>query len=474
MSFRFIVCFFLVFIFSGFAKSKDSSKESLRTLYTGLKKETKSPKKEFSLIVNDPLIQKKWDLSKIQAKQAWLNFSKGSRNIVVAVIDTGIDVNHPDLKANIWTNTKEIPGNKIDDDKNGFVDDLHGWNFVGSKGKYKGNNRVFDTHGHGTHIAGIIGAVGGNGIGLSGVAPKVSLMALKYYNPADSGSDNLNNTVKAIHYAIENGADIINYSGGGLSGNKAEKEAIELAEKKGVLFVAASGNERSNMDKKKYYPASYGLSNILSVTATNPSDNILSSSNWGKSTLESAPGIDILSTLPGGKYGRMTGTSQATAVATGAAVLIMDYYKMKAPSFVIKQLEMTGDWKHSLTAKTSQGRRINIHKALAMRGKKLDMRDQAVKGSSVVSVHPHSSSENLKKRSAMENEMPREEREWSEIQWVNKTVQQSMDTSAFTDSPAPDLMKPNSMKPMKEESLNRKPSSVQQNRVSILKRWHLP
>ena len=192
---------------------------------------------------------------------------------------------------------------------------------------------------------------------------------MKYYDPNDTGSNNLNNTIKCFHYAIANGAHIINYSGGGLKGNAREKEALQLAEKKGILLVAAAGNEKSNMDTHKYYPASYLLSNILPVTATNPSDSILKSSNWGKSAKAAAPGIDILSTLPGGKYGRMTGTSQATAVATGLAVLIMDYYKIHSPGFIIKQMEMTGDLKASLKEKTSQGRRINIYKALAMRGK---------------------------------------------------------------------------------------------------------
>ena len=358
--------------------SKSIRKVSQRTINIGKLEITKAPQKEVSIIMSDPLMKKKWDLQKTNAKEAWLKFSKGSKEIVVAVIDTGIDTNHPDLKANIWRNPKEKLNN-IDDDGNGFVDDIHGWNFV------KNNNKVGDTHGHGTHIAGIIGAVGGNGIGLSGVAPKVSLMALKYYTPQDDGKNNLNNTVKAIQYAIENGAHIINYSGGGLEGNEKEKEIIKKAalkkvnnSRQSILFVAAAGNEQSNMDKKKYYPASYQLSNILPVTATDPSDKVLKSSNWGKTVHKSAPGINILSTLPGGKYGRMTGTSQATAVATGAAVLIMDYYKNKNARFVIKHLKMTGDVKENLKGKTSQGRRLNIFKALQARGYALNFMDEKV------------------------------------------------------------------------------------------------
>ena len=278
--------FFSVFTLSSFAKEGKAKQaksaplkteqKSKRKINIGTLKYAKVPEEEVRVIMNDPLMKEKWDLKKTNVKKAWLKFSKGSKDIVVAVIDTGIDVNHEDLQANIWKNPKEIPGNNIDDDKNGYIDDIHGWNFV------KNNNNVNDTHGHGTHIAGIIGAEGGNGKGLSGVAPKVSLMVLKYYSPNDDGKNNLQNTVKAIEYAVKNGAHIINYSGGGLEGNSKEKAAIQEAERKGILFVAAAGNEKSNMDKSSYYPASYQLSNILPVTATDPSDKVLKSSNWGK------------------------------------------------------------------------------------------------------------------------------------------------------------------------------------------------
>ena len=347
--------------------------KSQRKIRTGKGQVTQAPKKEVSVIMNDPLMGKKWDLKQIKAEEAWIKFSKGSRDIVVAVIDTGIDVTHPDLADNIWKNPREIPGNKKDDDGNGYVDDIHGWNFVAH------NNRVNDTHGHGTHIAGIIGAVGGNNIGLSGVAPKVSLMALKYYDPNDNGKNNLKNTVKAIEYAVQNGAHIINYSGGGLEPNPKEKSAIRKAEAKGILFVAAAGNEGSNIDNKtSYYPARYPFNNILPVTATDTSDQVLNSSNYGKTVHESAPGRNILSTLPGGKYGHMTGTSQATAVATGSAVLIMAYYKNKTARFALKHLKMTGDIKDHLKGKTSQRRRLNIFKALQARGKTVNWTDEEV------------------------------------------------------------------------------------------------
>ena len=420
-----------------------------RNIHLSAPQLAKDPEKEVQVIMNDPLMKKKWDLQKTNVKEAWLKFSKGNKDIVVAVIDTGTDVNHPDLKANIWTNKKEIPGNDLDDDKNGYKDDINGWNFV------KNNNNVDDRHGHGTHIAGIIGAVGGNGIGISGVAPKVSLMTLKYYDPNDNGKNNLNNTIKAIQYAVQNGAHIINYSGGGLEGNEKEKQAIQAAERKGILFVAAAGNEKSNMDKKGYYPAKYQLSNILPVTATDPSDKVLKSSNWGQKTVhKSAPGSDILSTLPRGKYGRMTGTSQATAVATGAAVLVMDYYKNKTARFVIKQLKMTGDIKESLVGKTSQRRRLNIFKALQARGKTLNFMDEAVDTSGKIF-------DSERDISSFVQGNPLSQQDLTEIQMVNEVLHKK---------------KTNSNQLERETEKNteikeRNPSSENQNKISILKRW---
>ena len=393
--FIYLICLFFISspVFALKAQNKSARKQVNRKIEEKKITITKAPKKEVSIIMNDPLMKKKWDIKNTNVQEAWLKFSKGSKKIVVAVIDTGIDVNHPDLKANIWTNPKEIPGNNIDDDGNCFVDDIHGWNFVPkSKAKISknkkckgktGNHNLKDLHGHGSHIAGIIGGEGGNGIGISGIAPQVSLMVLKYYSPNDNGKNNLNNTVRAIEYAIENGAHIINYSGGGLEPNEKERLAIQKAQEKGILFVAAAGNEGSNTDKTGYYPANYLLNNILSITATDLYDKVLPSSNWGSKTVhKSAPGKEILSTLPNGRYGRMTGTSQATAVATGAAVLIMDYYKnygkKDSARFVIKQLKMTGDIKKTLVGKTSERKHLNIFKALQARGKKLNFMDEAV------------------------------------------------------------------------------------------------
>jgi subtilisin family serine protease len=326
--------------------------------------------KEVEIIMNDPAISQAWGLQMTQAQKAW-RLSQGSRAITVAVIDTGVDELHPNLKNNLWVNKGEMgkdkaghdrANNQIDDDSNGFIDDVHGWNFVDN------NNTLADKHGHGTHIAGIIGAEGGNGIGISGVSPKVSLMVLRYYDPKSNESNNLTNTVKAIQYAVKMGANIINYSGGGLAPSADEKAAIEEANRKGILFVAAAGNERSNSDIKKYYPADYGLPNIVSVTAINREKKVLESSNWGELTVQiAAPGNNIKSTLPDGRYGEMTGTSQATAFVSGVAALVMAHNtELKTADSIIKYLTRTGDIDEQLEGKTRYARRLNTYKALAI------------------------------------------------------------------------------------------------------------
>lgn len=311
----------------------------------------------------DPHLSLSWGLEAIAAPRAW-RIQQGSKDIIVAVIDTGCDVHHPDLKQNIWINSGETGfdadgnpkrSNGLDDDHNGFVDDFHGWNFVAD------SPDVMDEHGHGTHIAGIIGA------GSSGVAPRVSLMVLKYYDELTTGEENLSNTVAAIHYAVQMGAQIINYSGGGILRSDEERKAIAYAAARGVLFVAAAGNEGSNSDFFHFYPADYDLPNILSVAATDRLNRLLSVSNFGKTTVDvAAPGKNIHSTLPGGQYGYMTGTSQATAFVTGLAALLMaesaDY---REPSILISHLLQRGRRLTSLRGKTRSESLINAELALS-------------------------------------------------------------------------------------------------------------
>lgn len=340
--------------------------------------------KEQTVALNDPAISQAWGFKKSEAAKAW-EISKGSNHIVVAVIDTGADVKHEDLDQNIWINQgetgivqsdscKAMPEakaltlkscnkalNGVDDDGNGLADDVHGWNFVSN------NADLTDNHGHGTHIAGIVGAKAGNGKGIAGIAPSVSLMVLKYFDPKVPNTDNLKNTIESIRYAIKMKANIINYSGGGTEFSADEKAAIQEARNQGILFVAAAGNERSNSDHHKYYPADYGLDNIISVTAIDPKTEVLSSSNYGVETVDlAAPGQNILSTLPGSNYGYMTGTSQATAFVTGAAVLVMAHHTDFSVGQIKRYVLSTGDSNAALIAKTRTSRRLNLYKALTM------------------------------------------------------------------------------------------------------------
>lgn len=325
------------------------------------------PTKE-SVIMNDPAIYKVWGLHKSNALDAW-QLSTGSREIVVAVVDTGIDATHRDLVNNLWRNPgetgldkngKDKATNGIDDDNNGFVDDVHGWNFV------HGNNHIKDNHGHGTHIAGIIGAEGGNNYGITGVAPKVSLMILKYFDP-NSGTNNLANTIKAFDYAVKMNAHIINYSGGGLEYSQPEFLAVKRAEQKGILFVAAAGNEHSNSDFNKYYPADYDLDNIISVTALDPDLRVLSSSNYGVRTVDiAAPGENIYSTYKDNRFLPMTGTSQATAFVSGVAALLMAHNRDFDAKAVRKYILRTGDSLDWLKTKTRTSKKLNVYRALSM------------------------------------------------------------------------------------------------------------
>jgi len=349
------------------AKVKNTSSKRNLILNDSEIQTNKKNEPEASVVMNDPNIPQAWGLEKTLANKAW-SVSQGDKNILVAVIDTGADINHEDLANNIWTNPgetgldkngKDKATNGIDDDGNGFVDDVHGWNFVSN------NNNLTDNHGHGTHVSGIIGAEAGNKKGIAGISPKVSLMQLKYFDPKVPNTDNLKNTIAAIKYAIKMKANIINYSGGGTEYSKEEFEAVQEAQKNGILFVAAAGNERSNSDHNKYYPADYGLSNIISVTAIDPSTEVLPSSNYGVQTVDiAAPGQGILSTLPNNNYGTMTGTSQATAFVTGAAVLFMAHRKVTEPEKVKEYILSTGDSQSSLLAKTKTSKKLNLFRVL--------------------------------------------------------------------------------------------------------------
>jgi hypothetical protein len=295
------------------------------------------------------------DLGVIQATAAW-DVATGTGTTIVAVIDTGVDYNHPDLAANIWTNPGEVPGNGVDDNQDGYVDDVHGFDFV----NYDGD--PMDDHSHGTHVAGTIGAVGNNGLGIAGVTWNVQIMALKFLNSSGSGSTS--NAISALNYAVSHGAKISNNSWGGGGYNQALYDAINSARARGHIYVAAAGNNASSNDSTPFYPASYDLSNVISVAATDNNDNLASFSNYGLSVSLAAPGVGILSTMPGGGYGYKNGTSMAAPHVAGALALIWDAHPTWTYQQVINQVLSTADVLPSLQGKVGSGGRLNLAAAL--------------------------------------------------------------------------------------------------------------
>ena len=279
----------------------------------------------------------------INLLEAWKKYKK-KREIVVAVVDTGIDPIHPFLENNIFV-------------ENGKVD-LNNFGVDFSKDK-KTKGTPIDQHGHGTHVSGII----------KSIYPDVKILALKYYNPTASGLDNLNSTVEALKYAVDNNVDVINYSGGGPEAASEELRVLKEAERKGILVVAAAGNEESNIDDKKkaYYPASYGLKNIITVTAHDEDLKILSSSNYGKTSVDIfAPGYRIKSSLQNGRAGYLTGTSQATAFVTGVAALIKSQYPLLSTEKIKEIIKASAKKELSMEGKCATGGRLDASSAMAL------------------------------------------------------------------------------------------------------------
>jgi subtilisin family serine protease len=229
--------------------------------------------------------------SDIDAIEAW-DTTTGSNNVVVAVIDSGVDYNHPDLAANIWTNPSEIAGNGVDDDGNGFEDDVRGWDFLDD------DNNPMDNDDHGTHVAGTIAAEGDNNTGITGVTWTAKIMVLRFLDGFGVGS--VADEIEAIDYAIDQGAKIINASYGSYAFSTAERDAISRARTAGILFVAAAGNDsRTNDSLTKHYPSSYDLDNIIAVAATDQNDTLASFSNFGFTSVDvAAPGTNTYSLKP--------------------------------------------------------------------------------------------------------------------------------------------------------------------------------
>jgi subtilisin family serine protease len=293
----------------------------------------------------------------IGAERAW-NIATGSEKIIVAVIDTGVDYTHPDLAANMWVNEAERAGQPgVDDDQNGVIDDVHGADFANNDGD------PMDDNGHGTHVAGTIGAVGDDGAGVVGVNWRVKIMAGKFLQ-ADGGGD-LKAAISAIQYAVNNGAKILNNSWGGGPHSRALEEVIQWAEQKGVLFVAAAGNHRGNNDEQPTYPASYNVPNVISVAAINNKGLLADFSCFGRRSVHlGAPGDGILSTVPGGKYRSFKGTSMATPHVVGVAALVWGHEPGLTAAEVRDRIISTARPLSSLKNKTRSGGTVDAYFAL--------------------------------------------------------------------------------------------------------------
>lgn len=348
---------------------------------------------------SDPLTSKQWGMIDIGANQVWQK-AQNNQTIIVAVIDTGVDYTHPDLLPNMWRNPGETgldaagrdkSANGIDDDRNGYVDDVVGYDFVANDplpfDKFTAPLQLAlgagGNPGHGTHCAGNIAARGNNGIGISGVAPYAQIMALRFIS--EKGGGETSAAVKAIRYAVDNGAKVLSNSWGSMGENDKEpqqnlalREAVQYAESKGVLFVAAAGNGfrgrgyDNDSARASVYPGSYPYSNVISVAALDVKDKLGSFSNYGAKTVHiGAPGVKVFSTTVQAKYSdkaipiplispNWNGTSMATPHVAGAAALYWAQYPDKTMVEVKDAILKSAVKIPSMQGKSVSGGKLNL------------------------------------------------------------------------------------------------------------------
>ena len=320
---------------------------------------------------NDPRFMEQWALENdgrdggkegadIRAMQAWAT-TTGSDTVVVAVLDSGVDYTHSDLVNNIWVRPESV--DQYEDHELGSIEDVHGYNAIDTSGD------PMDDNGHGTHCAGIIGAEGGNDIGISGVNWKVTIMPLKFMNSGGYGTSK--DAIEAINYVINRkragvNVRVISASWGSPRKSRALEDVIRKAYEAGILFVAASGNSSANTDRMPQYPSGYNLGNVISVAALNRTDELASFSNYGVKTVHiAAPGKDILSTWLGDAYEVHSGTSMATPVIAGVAALVLASHPQLSVDELRTLLLKSVDKLPTLDGKVASGGRINAVKALS-------------------------------------------------------------------------------------------------------------
>lgn len=293
---------------------------------------------EFSFIPNDPSYSSQFALSKISAALAW-NITKGDTSVIIGIVDTGVDWDHPDLAANIWTNWNEIPNNGIDDDGNGFIDDIRGWDFGGLNGT-PDNNPMEDRPDHGTHVAGIASAVTNNGIGVASIGFNSGLMPVKVTRDDLRGPNGpyIIFGYEGIVYAADNGAQVINCSWGGGGYSMLGQQVIDYAISIGSLVVAAAGNSNSI---EEFYPAAFR--GVFSVASTTSNDTRSSFSNYGRYISVSAPGSNIYNTWQNNTYATLSGTSMASPLVAGLAALTAAHFPSYNPIQISEQIRVNSD-----------------------------------------------------------------------------------------------------------------------------------
>ena len=294
----------------------------------------------------------------IDAPEAWATHTgrtQAQGGTLLAVIDTGIDYNHPDLQNNVWSNPGEIPGDGIDNDGNGVVDDVHGYN------AYDNSGDPMDGHSHGTHCAGTIAAEGNNGVGVAGVNHHANLMGVKIFN--DAGRTSAAAIIRGIQYSTKMGARITSNSWGGGRANEGIKQAFAESP---ALHLMAAGNSGTDNDSRPHYPSSYDLPNKIAVAATDHNDNLANFSCYGATSVDiAAPGVNILSTVNGGGYKSYSGTSMATPHVAGAALLVADANPGISNEDLKARLLDGADEKSQLNGKVVTGARLNVANAIA-------------------------------------------------------------------------------------------------------------
>eukprot|EP00438_Fugacium_kawagutii_P007973 Skav221218 [mRNA] locus=scaffold2467:218170:224000:- [translate_table: standard] len=313
---------------------------------------------------NDDRYDQMWGLHQdndfdIDAPEAWSIHKGLSGQVIVAVIDTGVDYNHEDLRNQMWRNPGEIPGDGIDNDGNGYVDDVYGYDFYGNDGD------PMDTEGHGTHCAGTIGAEGGNSMGVVGVTWKPQIMALRFLGPFGGSTSG---AIQSINYAVQMGAHFTSNSWGGGGYSGALVAAIQAAEEANQVFIVAAGNDGQDLEVSPGYPCSYNLPNMICVASTDSGNDMSSFSNWGINVVHiAAPGSRILSTYLQNGYASLSGTSMACPHVAGVAALVLDYVGTSLPWDQLRTLILDSAVRYAkFASKVSTGGLLNAHAAMLM------------------------------------------------------------------------------------------------------------